>query len=197
MRVYQLDEKGYFIGEHECQVCPKTGSWLYPPHYTDIEVPPYQEGKRVRFVEDQWIYEDSYAGKVVYNITDSKAAFQNREHNLPKGYTGVQPPDDSISYEFINNEWKPKDINEVKQVIADKLLEIYKTRISSTDDEFLAYKKREEYNILTEKDETDYNNAKQLYTEQTLWYRTERERIANMDNEELIEYYNLIKGGIA
>ena len=89
------------------------------------------------------------------------------------------------------------DIDGIKQAIYDKLLKQYKEAIKSTDDEFLAYKKREEYNILTEKDETDYNNAKQLYTEQTLWYRTERERIADMDDEELIEYYNLIKRGLA
>jgi len=89
------------------------------------------------------------------------------------------------------------DIDGIKQAIYNKLLMQYKEAIKSTDDEFLAYKKREEYNILTEKDETDYNNAKQLYTEQTLWYRTERERIADMDDEELIEYYNLIKGGLA
>ena len=89
------------------------------------------------------------------------------------------------------------DIDGIKQAIYNKLLMQYKEAIKSTDDEFLAYKKREEYNILTEKDETDYNNAKQLYTEQTLWYRTERERIADMDDEELIEYYNLIKRGLA
>ena len=88
------------------------------------------------------------------------------------------------------------DIDGIKQAIYNKLLMQYKEAIKSTDDEFLAYKKREEYNILTEKDETDYNNAKQLYTEQTLWYRTERERIADMNDEGLIEYYNLMKGKI-
>ena len=123
----------------------------------------------------------------------------------------VKPDEGSIyvqSIPHIDNEYQKlvyennavkvvTDIDGIKQAIYDKLLTQYREAIKSTDDEFLAYKKREEYNILTEKDETDYNNAKQLYTEQTLWYRTERERIANMDNEELIEYYNLIKGGIA
>jgi len=123
----------------------------------------------------------------------------------------VKPDEDSIyvqSIPHIDNEYQKlvyennavkvvTDIDGIKQAIYNKLLMQYKEAIKSTDDEFLAYKKREEYNILTEKDETDYNNAKQLYTEQTLWYRTERERIADMDDEELIEYYNLIKGGLA
>jgi len=123
----------------------------------------------------------------------------------------VKPDEGSIyvqSIPHIDNEYQKlvyennavkvvTDIDGIKQAIYDKLLKQYKEAIKSTDDEFLAYKKREEYNILTEKDETDYNNAKQLYTEQTLWYRTERERIADMDDEELIEYYNLIKRGLA
>ena len=124
----------------------------------------------------------------------------------------VKPDEDAINVQSIphidipeyqklvyeNNAVKVvTDIDGIKQAIYNKLLMQYKEAIKATDDEFLAYKKREEYNILTEKDETDYNNAKQLYTEQTLWYRTERERIADMDDEELIEYYNLIKRGLA
>ncbi len=99
---------------------------------------------------------------------------------------------------YENNEVKiVTDINGIKQAIYDKLLVQYKEAIKVTDDEFLAYQKRKEYNLLTAKDEEDYAKAMQLYKEKTEWYRTERERIANMDNEELIEYYNLIKGGLS
>ena len=89
------------------------------------------------------------------------------------------------------------DIDGIKQAIYNKLLMQYKEAIKSTDDEFLAYQKRQQLNIVTNKDTTDYQVALTTYNEATTLYHTERDRVADMDDEELIEYYNLIKGGLA
>lgn len=89
------------------------------------------------------------------------------------------------------------DIDGIKQAIYDKLLKQYKEAIKATDDEFLAYQKRQQLNIVTNKDTTDYQAALTTYNEATTLYHTERDRVADMDDEELIEYYNLIKGGLA
>lgn len=89
------------------------------------------------------------------------------------------------------------DIDGIKQAIYDKLLKQYKEAIKATDDEFLAYQKRQQLNIATNKDTTDYQAALTTYNEATTLYHTERDRVADMDDEELIEYYNLIKGGLA
>ena len=89
------------------------------------------------------------------------------------------------------------DIDGIKQAIYNKLLMQYKEAIKSTDDEFLAYQKRQQLNIVTNKDTTDYQVALTTYNEATTLYHTERDRVADMDDEELIEYYNLIKRGLA
>jgi Tfp pilus assembly major pilin PilA len=89
------------------------------------------------------------------------------------------------------------DIDGIKQAIYNKLLMQYKEAIKSTDDEFLAYQKRQQLNIVTNKDTTDYQAVLTTYNEATTLYHTERDRVADMDDEELIEYYNLIKGGLA
>ena len=88
------------------------------------------------------------------------------------------------------------DIDGIKQAIYNKLLMQYKEAIKSTDDEFLAYQKRQQLNIVTNKDTTDYQVALTTYNEATTLYHTERDRVADMDDEELIEYYNLMKGKI-
>ena len=88
------------------------------------------------------------------------------------------------------------DIDGIKQAIYNKLLMQYKEAIKSTDDEFLAYQKRQQLNIVTNKDTTDYQVALTTYNEATTLYNTERDRVADMDDEELIEYYNLMKGKI-
>lgn len=123
----------------------------------------------------------------------------------------VKPDEDAIyvqSIPHIDNEYQKlvyennavkvvTDIDGIKQAIYDKLLMQYKEAIKSTDDEFLAYQKRQQLNIVTNKDTTDYQAALTTYNEATTLYHTERDRVADMDDEELIEYYNLIKGGLA
>lgn len=89
------------------------------------------------------------------------------------------------------------DVDGIKQAIYDKLLKQYKEAIKATDDEFLAYQKRQQLNIVTNKDTTDYQAALTTYNEATTLYHTKRDGVADMDDEELIEYYNLIKGGLA
>lgn len=123
----------------------------------------------------------------------------------------VKPDEGSIyvqSIPHIDNEYQKlvyennavkvvTDIDGIKQAIYNKLLMQYKEAIKSTDDEFLAYQKRQQLNIVTNKDTTDYQAALTTYNEATTLYHTERDRVADMDDEELIEYYNLIKGGLA
>ena len=123
----------------------------------------------------------------------------------------VKPDEDAIyvqSIPHIDNEYQKlvyennavkvvTDIDGIKQAIYNKLLMQYKEAIKSTDDEFLAYQKRQQLNIVTNKDTTDYQVALTTYNEATTLYHTERDRVADMDDEELIEYYNLIKGGLA
>ena len=123
----------------------------------------------------------------------------------------VKPDEDAIYVQSIPHIDKPKyqklvyendtvkvvtDIDGIKQAIYNKLLMQYKEAIKSTDDEFLAYQKRQQLNIVTNKDTTDYQVALTTYNEATTLYHTERDRVADMDDEELIEYYNLMKGKI-
>lgn len=82
--------------------------------------------------------------------------------------------------------------DELKAMISSLLLSQYKRRIVVTDDEFIAYEKRQRLGILTAKDEADYQQALQLYQEATEWYHTEKNRVSTMNEQELTEYYQTL-----
>jgi len=120
----------------------------------------------------------------------------------------VKPDEGSIyvqSIPHIDNEYQKlvyennavkvvTDIDGIKQAIYNKLLMQYKEAIKSTDDEFLAYQKRQQLNIVTNKDTMDYQAALTAYNEATTLYHTERDRVATLSESELIALYQeLIK----
>ena len=120
----------------------------------------------------------------------------------------VKPDEDAIyvqSIPHIDNEYQKlvyennavkvvTDIDGIKQAIYNKLLMQYKEAIKSTDDEFLAYQKRQQLNIVTNKDTMDYQAALTAYNEATTLYHTERDRVATLSESELIALYQeLIK----
>ncbi len=84
---------------------------------------------------------------------------------------------------------------ELKERISSLLLAQYKRKIAVTDDELMAYEKRQRLGILTAKDEADYQQALQLYQEATEWYHTERNRVSTMNEQELTEYYQTLNKG--
>ena len=85
--------------------------------------------------------------------------------------------------------------DELKEMISNLLLAKYKGKIAVTDDEFMAYEKRQRLGILSAKDETDYQQALQTYREATEWYHAERDKVNNMSDHDLVEYYQkTIKG---
>ena len=74
------------------------------------------------------------------------------------------------------------NVQKLREIILNDLKQKYITMITSTDDEFLAYQKRKELRIKTDKDDEDYNKAIQLYKEATEWYRNEKNKIAFTKN---------------
>ena len=118
---------------------------------------------------------------------------------------GEVKPDDSVIYVqsiphidipeyqklvYENNAVKVvTDIDGIKQAIYNKLLMQYKEAIKSTDDEFLAYQKRQQLNIVTNKDTADYQAALTTYNEATTLYHTERDRVATLSEAELVALY--------
>jgi len=87
------------------------------------------------------------------------------------------------------------DVEALKSDTLNKLLDTFEERIKQTDNEFLAYQKRKELGIKNSKDDDDYNKAMQAYREATEWYRSEKDRVSTMNENDLIEYYQkIIKG---
>ena len=126
---------------------------------------------------------------------------------------GEVKPDDEYEYIYVQNvphidipeyqklEYKDEllyvvtDAETLKNDILKKLRDTYKELIKQTDDEFLAYQKRKELRIKSSKDDDDYNKAIQMYREATEWYHAERDKVSNMSDHDLVEYYQkTIKG---
>lgn len=80
------------------------------------------------------------------------------------------------------------DIDGIKQAIYNKLLTQYKEAIKATDDEFLAYQKRQVGDILTEQDEADIQQAITAYAEATTSYKQTKIAIDTMTITELQHY---------
>jgi hypothetical protein len=90
MIVYKYDDQGYYIGEHNCQKCPKTGGWLYPANYTEIAPPAAQKNKISKFNKGKWIVVDNFTGEQIWN----KQTLQIKTcetPDVPEGYTAEAP----------------------------------------------------------------------------------------------------------
>ena len=58
--ICQLDDFGYFLHQSTAEESPlEPGVFLIPRNALDIPPPEYIEGKRARYVNGQWVYEDS------------------------------------------------------------------------------------------------------------------------------------------
>ena len=54
VNVYDPETKE-FLREHICQICPKTKEFMKPSHYTDIEVPYFEDGVVIIFNDNSWV----------------------------------------------------------------------------------------------------------------------------------------------
>lgn len=60
MKIYNYDKfTGFYINESLADPNPlEPGNWLVPAYATTIKPPPFQEGKNIRFDNNNWVYED-------------------------------------------------------------------------------------------------------------------------------------------
>lgn len=72
---------------------------------------------------------------------------------------------------------KERKIMSAQQMMLFILNNNYQAICKQTDNEYLSYQKRKEFNILTDKDKTDYEEARKKYTEATEKFRKLREKI--------------------
>jgi hypothetical protein len=103
MIVYKYDENGYYTTPHNCQPCPKTGGWLYPPRYL-TSAPPEGEWKRAQLDGKKWALVDDNRGREIWNKTT--AEYQRCETmDILSDYTTVKPPDEQYHI-FDGTKWK-------------------------------------------------------------------------------------------
>ena len=118
MEVYTYNTDGYYSGIHNCQKCPKTKNWLYPPRYTNTAAPEHEDNKISRYVNNKWIQEDNYIGVKIWDkLTGECETCKTQE--LKDGFTEIEKPDMPY-YIFLKNKWI---IDEKKKVEYEKEIE--------------------------------------------------------------------------
>ena len=90
MIVYKYDENGYYTTPHNCQPCPKTGGWLYPPRYL-ASAPPEGEWKRAQADGKKWKLVDDNRGREVWEKATGNAS-RCEAMAIPETHTLIQPP---------------------------------------------------------------------------------------------------------
>jgi hypothetical protein len=79
-----------------------------------------------------------------------------------------------------------RKVKSTQQMLLWTLNNSYQSICKQTDNEYLSYQKRKEFNILTEKDKTDFEAAKKRYIDTTKKYRQIKEKIdTTVDLKEL------------
>ena len=124
-KVYIIDEKGYFLYEHICQICPETGEILYPNNYVEIE-PKNQEGYIPKWNGQEWIYVLNCNNKTVYSKTNCLDEIRCLDFEAPENYTPIIPPELREYYIFDDNlnQWV-KDFNRYKTHKLDLLSKMF------------------------------------------------------------------------
>ena len=148
MIVYKYNEEGYYIGPpHDCQRCPKTGGWLYPPRYLTTEPGEQEKYKCAKADGDKWISVDDNRNREIWNIQTGRREIC--EHfDIPENYTTVKPPDE-MYHTYFNGSWvvdkkKKSEYDEQKKVVEDEALisaEIRKIAISNLGSKLKVVKK--------------------------------------------------------
>lgn len=124
MIVYKYDENGYYTGVHNCQQCPKTGGWLYPPRYL-TSAPPEGEWKIAQADGKKWKLVDDNRGREVWEKSSGNYC-RCETMDIPETHTLVKPPDE-MYHVFDGTKWKVDSAkksayNEQVQIQADEKL---------------------------------------------------------------------------
>ena len=132
MNAYKYDSQtGEFMYEIQCQESPREpGQFLIPANATTVAPPGEQEGKARVWDGSAWGYVTDNRGKTLYSTEDSRITTQmsfTLNDNVPTGYTLVAPPDFENKYTFVDGEWKPQSIEEIREQITNQLWLNYKT----------------------------------------------------------------------